>query len=408
MDRIIERGAGLDVHQKTVAACVRMPAPGGGWREELRTFDTTVAGLLALRDWLGGHGVTHVAMESTGVYWKPVYYLLEDAFTCLLVNAAHIKQVPGRKTDATDCAWIAQLLEHGLLRGSFVPPPPLRDLRDLTRYRQTLLEDRTRQINRVHKVLEDAGIKLASVASDIFGVSGRAMLAALVAGTTEPPVLADLARGRLRAKRPALQAALAGRFRRHHALLLSHLLAHVDYLDDTVTALSAQIDELMRPFGEAARRLDEIPGINQRTIERVLAEIGVDMTVFPTVGHLASWAGFCPGNDESAGKRRSGRTRKGNRWLRAALLEAAWAAIRAKASPFAARHRRLRHRGHKRATMAVAHALLRVIYHMLADHTHYRDIGADYFDRRHAERATRRAVRALERQGYRVVLQPAA
>ena len=408
MNTVIERCAGLDVHKKTVAACVRMPMSSGSRPEHHRTFDTTVAGLLALRDWLRAYGVTHVAMESTGVYWKPVYYLLEDAFTCLLVNAAHIKQVPGRKTDARDCAWIAELLEHGLLRGSFVPPPPLRDLRDLTRYRQTLLEDRTRQINRVHKVLEDAGIKLASVASDIFGVSGRAMLEALVAGTTEPGLLADLARGRLRTKHAALQAALAGRFRRHHALLLSHLLGHIDYLDDTVTALSGQIDELMRPFAEAASRLDQIPGINRRTIERVLAEIGADMTVFPTVGHCASWAGLCPGNDESAGKRRSGHIRKGNRWLRAALLEAAWAAVRAKDSPFAARYRRLRHRGPKKAAVAVAHALLRVIYHMLAGRTYYRDIGPDYYDRRYAERATRRAVRALERQGYRVVLQPAA
>jgi transposase len=408
MDQVIERGAGLDVHTKTVAACVRVPTAEGGRSQHVRTFDTTTAGLLELRDWLAMHGVTHVAMESTGVYWKPVYYLLEDAFTCLLVNAAHIKQVPGRKTDMQDCAWIAQLLEHGLLRGSFVPPPPLRDLRDLTRYRQTLLDDRTRQVNRLHKVLQDAGIKLASVASDILGVSGRAMLNALVAGTTDPVALAELARGRLRPKRAALQAALAGRFRAHHALLLSHLLAHIDYLDEMVTALSAQIEELMGPFAEPASRLDQIPGINQRTIERVIAEIGVDMTVFPSEGHLASWAGFCPGNDESAGKRRSGRTRKGDRWLRAALLEAAWAATRATASPFAARYRRLRHRGHKKAIVAVAHAQLRVIYHMLAGGTHYRDIGADYFDRRHTERATRRAIRTLERQGYRVVLEPAA
>jgi transposase len=408
MDRVVERAAGLDVHTKTVAACVRVPTETGERTQHVQTFATTTVGLLALRDWLTSHDVTHVAMESTGVYWKPVYYLLEDAFTCVLVNAAHIKQVPGRKTDVLDCAWIAQLLEHGLLRGSFVPPPPLRDLRDLTRYRQTLLEDRTRQVNRLHKVLQEAGIKLASVASDVLGVSGRAMLQALVAGTTDPTALADLARGRLRAKRPALQDALRGRFRAHHAQLLSHLLAHIDYLDDSVAALSAAIEEQMRPFTEATRRLDQVPGLNQRTLERVLAEIGVDMTVFPTAGHLASWSGLCPGNDESAGKRRSGRTRKGNRALRGALIQAAWAATRAEGSPFAARYRRLRHRGHKKAVVAVAHALLRVIYHMLASGTHYRDAGADYFDRRHVERAARRAIRVLEGQGYRVVLQPAA
>jgi transposase len=408
MDRVVERAAGLDVHTKTVAACVRVPTETGERTQHVQTFDTTTIGLLALRDWLTSHGVTHVAMESTGVYWKPVYYLLEDAFTCVLVNAAHIKQVPGRKTDVLDCAWIAQLLEHGLLRGSFVPPPPLRDLRDLTRYRQTLLEDRTRQVNRLHKVLQEAGIKLASVASDVLGVSGRAMLEALAGGTTDPTALADLARGRLRAKRPALQEALRGRFRVHHAQLLSHLLAHIDYLDDSVAALSGAIEEQIRPFAEAIRRLDQVPGLNQRTLERVLAEIGVDMTVFPTAGHLASWSGLCPGNDESAGKRRSGRTRKGNRALRGALIQAAWAATRAEGSPFAARYRRLRHRGHKKAVVAVAHALLRVIYHMLASGTHYRDVGADYFDRRHVERAARRAIRVLEGQGYRVVLQPAA
>ncbi len=408
MNHVVERVAGLDVHKKTVTACVRVPHGPGGRRQEIRTFDTTAAGLLALRDWLVSHGVTDVAMESTGVYWKPVYYVLEDAFRCVVVNAAHIKQVPGRKTDATDCAWIAELLEHGLLRGSFVPPPPLRELRDLTRYRQTLLEDRTRQINRVHKVLHDAGIKLASVASDIMGKSGRAMLQALVTGTTDPAQLAGFAVGQLRKKRAALQDALAGRFRAHHALLLSHLLAHIDYLDETVGALSVQIDELMRPFAEAASRLDAIPGINQRTIERVVAEIGADMSVFPSVGHLASWTGLCPGNDESAGKRRSGRTRHGNRFLRAALTEAAWAATRTKGSPFGARYRRLRHRGHKKAILAVAHALLRVIYYMLLRGTAYHDIGAEYYDRRYAERVTHRAVRALQRQGYRVVLEAAA
>jgi len=409
MERQIERACGLDVHRDTVAACVRVPEGRGQRAQHVRTFGTTAAELLALRDWLEGHGVTHVAMESTGVYWKPVFYVLEEAFTCLLVNAAHMKQVPGRKTDVLDCIWIAQLLEHGLLRGSFVPPAPIRELRDLTRHRKVLIQERQRAANRVHKLLQDAGIKLASVATDILGVSGRAMLEALVQGTTDPAVLADLARGKLRKKLPALRQALTGRFRPHHAFLVSQLLAHVDYLDEAITTVGTEVDARLAPFATALAQLDTIPGVGTRTAEVIVAEIGVDMRRFPSDRHLASWAGLCPGNHESAGKHKSGKTRKGNRWLRTALIEAAAAAVRTKDSALAARYRRvMRHRGHKKAIVAVAHTMLRTAYHVLADLTPYRELGPDYYDRRHAERVTRRAIDLLERQGYRVVLEPAA
>jgi transposase len=409
MDRMIERVGGLDVHKQTVAVCVRVPGAKGEREEHVRTFGTTVAELLTLRDWLHAHAVTHVAMESTGVYWKTVYYILEEAFTCVLVNPAHIKQVPGRKTDMRDCVWIAQLLEHGLLRGSFVPPAPIRELRDLTRSRKALTQDRTRAANRLHKILEDAGIKLASVATDILGVSGRAMLEALTQGTTDPDVLADLARGKLRKKLPTLRQALVSRFRPHHAFLVSQLLAHLDYLDEAIQMFSAQIGAVIAPFVEAIQRLDTIPGVNQRTAEALVAELGIDMSVFPTAGHLASWAALCPGNNASAGKRKAGKLRKGNRWLRGALIEAALAATRASDTALAARYRRImRHRGHKKAIAAVGHAILVIAYHLLSRGTTYQELGVDYYDRRAADRARRRAIQTLEHQGYRVVLERAA
>lgn len=407
MEQMIERCAGLDVHKQTVAVCIRVPGPAGDREQHVRTFGTMTADLLALRDWLTAHGVTHVALESTGVYWKPVYYVLEDAFRCLLVNAAHMHNVPGRKTDVQDCAWIAQLLEHGLLRGSFVPPVPIRELRDLTRYRKVLIQERTREAQRLHKVLEDAGIKLASVATDILGVSGRAMLEALVQGTTDPAVLADLARGRLRAKLPVVQQALTGQFRRHHAFLLSELLAHLDYLEEAVDRLSARIEEQLRPFAAVVAPLDAIPGVNQRVIEGVVAEIGVDMRRFPSDRHLTSWTGICPGQRESAGKHTSGKTRNGNRWLRTTLTEAALAAIRVKDSRLAARYRRImRHRGHKKAVVAVAHTILVIIYHLLKDQVSYQELGATYLEQRDREHATRRYVKQLERLGHRVSLEP--
>jgi transposase len=409
MDSVVERGAGLDVHKKSVAASMRVPGAQGGRRHETRTFGTTAAELLMLRDWLTAHGVTHVAMESTGVYWKPVYYVLEESLTCVLVNAAHVKQVPGRKTDVADSEWLAQLLEHGLLRGSFVPPVPIRELRDLTRYRRALVQDRTREANRLHKVLEDAGIQLAAVASDVLGKSGRAMLAALIGGTTDPEVLAELAQGKLRRKLPALRQALAGHFRGHHAFLVSQLLAHLDYLDEALGVLTGQIETALAPFASEAARLDAIPGMGPRTVEVLIAEIGVDMGQFPTARHLASWAGLCPGNHESAGKRKPVRARKGNRWLRAALIEAALAAVHVRDSALAARYRRImRHRGHKKAVVAVAHAMLTTAYLLLAEGRSYQEPGADYYDRRDKKRVIRRAVEALERQGYRVSLELAA
>jgi transposase len=409
MERVLERCAGLDVHKKTVTACVRVPGDHGDRAQHVRTFGTTTAELLTLRDWLEAHHVTHVAMESTGVYWRPVFYVLEEAFTCILANATQIAQVPGRKTDVNDAAWIAQLLECGLIRASFVPPPPIRELRDLTRYRKLLIQERTRHANRLHKVLEDTGIKLTSVATRLLGASGRAMLDALVAGTTDPDVLADLARGKLRKKLPALRQALLGHFRAHHAFLVGQLLAHLDYLDEAIETVSTQIEGAMAPFAEALARLDTIRGVNQRTAEVLIAELGPDMRVFPTARHAASWAGLCPGNHESAGKHRSGRTRHGNRWLRAALIEAALAAsVRSTTGAFAARYRRVRHRGHKKAIVAVAHAILVTAYHLLARQTTYQDPGADYYDRRHAERVRHRAIQTLERQGYRVTLEPAA
>ncbi len=409
MQQLLDRVAGLDVHRKTIAVCVRVPTEGGDRTQHVRTFGTTAADLVTLRDGLEAHQVTHVAMESTGVYWKPVYYVLEEAFTCLLVNATHVQKVPGRKTDVQDCVWLAQLLEHGLLRGSFVPPPPLRELRDLTRYRKVLIQERTREANRLHKVLEDAGIKLAAVATDILGVSGRDMLHALVAGPTDPEVLAELARGTLLKKLPALRQALTGRFPAHHAFMVSQHLDHLDYLDEAVTALSGRIEEALRPFAVEYQRLDSIPGIAQRTAEVLIAEIGVDMRQFPTAQHLASWAGLCPGQNESAGKPKSGRIRPGNRWLRMALIEAASRASRSRTTAFGARYRRIaRHRGHKKAVVAVAHAMLVTAYHLLDRGMDYREPGVDYFDRRHADRAKRHAIRALARQGYRVVLEPAA
>ena len=409
MDRWIERCCGLDVHKQTVAACVRVPGAKGRRTQEVRTFGTTTPDLLALQDWLAAHQVTHVAMESTGVFWKPVYYVLEARFTVLLLNAAHVKQVPGRKTDVRDCQWIAELLEHGLLRGSFVPPPVIRDLRELTRYRRTQIQERTRVANRLHKVLQDANVKLSNVTHHVLGVSGRAMLDALVAGTTDPDVLADLARGQLRKKLPALRQALTGRFRAHHAFLLGQILAHLDYLEEAIAAVSAHIEEQLRPFAPQVERLMTIPGVQRRTAETILAEIGTDMAVFPTAGHLASWAGMCPGNNESAGKRRSGKTRKGSKWLRTSLIEAANAAARTKATALGARYRRiLPHRGHRKAIVAVGRHILEISHHLLRTDRTYQELGPDYFDRRHAERLQRRCIRQLEQLGLQVTITPAS
>lgn len=412
METLYRRCAGLDVHKKTVVACVRLLKEDGTLHEEVRTFGTMTGDLLALYDWLQANGVTHVAMESTGVYWKPVYNILDGGFTeVLLVNPQHVKHVPGRKTDVKDCQWIAQLLQHGLLRGSFVPPRPQRELRDLTRHRAQLSSEHTRVVNRIHKVLEDANIKLASVASDILGVSGREMLEQIVAGNEDPQALAQLARQRLRKKIPELEKALRGHFTEHHRFLLKSHLEHVKFLESQLADLNQRIDEHLRPFltEEQSEKLDEIPGVNIKTLEAVIAEIGPDMARFPTDKHLNSWAGMCPGNKQSAGKRQSGKTTKGNPWLRRALTEAAWSAARAKNSYFSALYRRLAaRRGKKRALVAVGHALLTVIYHMLKYNLPYNELGPDYFDRLHASDLERYLVRRLERLGYRVNLTPTA
>ncbi len=409
METIVERAAGLDVHKAQVTACVRVPSRARERRQELAEFPTTVRGLLALRDWLQAHRVGPVAMEATGVYWKPVWAVLEDEFDCLLVNARHVKQVPGRKTDVSDAAWLCQLLEAGLLRRSFVPPKPIRALRTLTRYRKAQIGERQREANRLHKLLEDTGIKLDCVASDVLGASGRAMLDALVAGTTDPDVLAELARGRLRTKIPALKEALVGRFDAQHALIVSAILAHLDFLDEQIQLLSEAIEEQLAPFAAAVELLCTIPGVQQRTAEVILAEIGTDMSRFPSERHLASWAGQCPGNDRSAGKRRSGATRHGSKWLDSALTEAALAATRTTDVYLAAQYRRLRpRRGHGRALGAVKHSIITGCWHMLTTGELYREAGGDYFTRRDPERATRRLVAQLERLGHHVTLEAAA
>ncbi|HXH07440.1 MAG TPA: IS110 family transposase [Vicinamibacterales bacterium] len=406
----IERCAGLDVHKATLMATARIPDGAGGRQAITANFGTTTSELLALRDWLQAHRVTHVAMESTGVYWKPVYYMLEDDFTLLLVNAQHLKHVPGRKSDVQDSAWIAQLLECGLLRSSFVPPAPIRDLRELTRCRKKQTYERAREVNRLHRVLEDAGIKLASVATDVMGASGRAMLEALLRGTTDASVLADLARGRLRRKLPALRTALQGRFRAHHAFLVGQILAKIDFLEEAIEALTREIETRMAPFEPALSRLETIPGVQRRTAEAILSEISPKPEAsFPTAGHLCSWAAVCPGQEESAGKRRSGRTRAGNNALRTVLIEAALAASRARGTALQARYFRIRrHRGHKKAIVAVAHQILEIAYYLLSRDTTYQELGADYFDRRYRERAIRRHVRELQRLGLQVTLEQAA
>jgi transposase len=409
VETIVERAAGLDVHKAQVTACVRVPGRGGDRAQEVAEFQTTVRGLLSLRDWLHAHRVTQVAMEATGVYWKPVWAILEDEFDCLLVNARHVRQVPGRKTDVSDAAWLCQLLEAGLLARSFVPPKPIRSLRNLTRYRKAQIQERQREANRLHKLLEDTGIKLDCVASDILGVSGRAMLDALVAGTTDPQVLAELAKGKLRKKIPALKEALVGYFDRQHALIVSAILAHLDFLDEQIQLLSDEIEEQLRPFGAAVELLCTIPGVQRRTAEVILAEIGTDMSRFPSERHLASWAGQCPGNDRSAGKRRSGTTRHGSKWLDTALTEAAMAATRTNDVYLAARYQRLRpRRGHSRALGAVKHSILCACWHMLQTGELYRELGGDYFSRQDPERTTRRLVAQLERLGHHVTLQTAA
>ncbi len=394
MERIVERCAGLDVHKDLVVACVHYPGRDGERLSQTASFHTFTTDLLTLRDWLASFGVTRVGMEATGVYWKPVFYVLEDTTDCWLLNARHMANVPGRKTDVADAEWITQLVEHGLVRPSFVPPPFIRDVRELTRYRRTVIEERSREAQRLDKVLQDAGLKLSSVASDVLGLSSRLMLEALVAGTKDPEVLADLAKGHLRRKLPALRQALTARFSHRHAVVVAEILAHLDYLDESVQRLSLAIDEAIAPFADARDRLTTIPGVDRRTAEALIGEIGVDMSRFPTAAHLASWAGMCPGQHESAGKSRKGTARDGNSWVQRTLTMAAMAASRTKGTYLSSQYHRLApRRGKRRARKAVGHSILVAAWHILAtDAVTYQDLGDDWFDRRNdpARRARRK------------------
>ncbi len=408
MDLVLERCAGIDVHQETMVATVRVPGAGGDRAVITQTFGTMTAELLVLREWLQAHGVTHVAIESTGVYWRPLYYLLEDGFTVLLINMRHLSHVPGRKSDVRDSAWLAQLLECGLLRGSLVPPPAIRDLRDLTRYRKRQIEDRTQEVNRLHRILQDAGLKLTSVMSDVMGVSGRAMIEAVLHGTTDPEVLANLARGRLRRKLPALQQALHGQFRPQHAFLVTQILAKIDFLEEAIATLTDEIDRQVRPFEGAVTRLMTIPGLARRNAITVLAETGGDMRPFPSAAHLCSWAAICPGQHETGGKRRTGQMRDGNRYLRGALIEAGQAITRAKGTALQARYYRIkRHRGHKKAVVACGHQILEIAYYVLRHAITYQELGAEYFERRDRERTIKRHLKQLEALGVKVTLEAA-
>lgn len=400
---------GLDIHKKVIVACLVTTDPSGQVSKTVQSFGTMTADLLALSDWLAAAACTHVAMESTGVYWKPVYNLLEDRFTLLLANARHIKAVPGRKTDVRDCEWIADLLRHGLLQPSFVPGRSQRELRELTRYRTSLVQERTREANRLQKTLEGANLKLGDVASDVLGVSGRAMLTALVAGTTDAAVLADLAVGKLRGKLAALQQALEGRMAAHQRFLLAEQLQRIESLEASIARLSSETASRLAPLEAAIVRLDGIPGVGRRTAETIIAEIGSDMSQFPTAAHLASWAGMCPGNHQSAGKRGSGKTRKGSPWLRSALVEAAQAAAHSKDTHLASRYQRLaQRRGSKRAAVAVGHTILVLVYHLLKSGQSYADLGDQPLAAPAAAQRAQRLLKQLQQLGYRVTLEPAA
>jgi transposase len=410
MDILHPSCAGLDVHKQIVVACVRR-ITGGKVRQEVRTFRTETNALLELADWLTDEQVTIVAMESTGVYWKPIWNLFEGVFELLLVNPEHIKKVPGRKTDVKDAQWIADLLQHGLLKPSFVPEKPVRQLRDLTRQRVQLVRQKVQVGNRIHKTLEDANVKLGSVASDVLGASGRDMIRAIVKGETDPIKLAEMARQRLRKKIPQLQEALCGEIQEHHRFLLGMLMDQVEFLEGQIDKLSKRIEEVLPcPFEEAIKRLDTIPGLDRRAAENIVAEVGADMKPFASAGQLASWVGICPGNHESAGKRRSGRTTKGNRWLRVILVQCAWAASHSKGTYLQAMYKRLAaRRGKKRALVAVAHRILEIAYNVLKKGQDYQELGADYLDKvEDKERLKKRLLKRLEKLGLKVTVEPEA
>lgn len=401
MDVVYTHCAGLDVHKKTVVACVITPDSTG-----TRTFNTMTADLLALSDWLQSQGVTQVAMESTGEYWRPIFNILEGNFQVWLVNAQHVKAVPGRKTDVKDAEWLGDLLRHGLVRASFIPPVAQRDLRDLTRHRSNFVRERTNLINRVQKTLEGANIKLASVASDVMGLSGRAMLAALIDGHADPATMADLAKGRMRSKRDQLAQALEGRVKPHHRFVLTELLCQIDSLDETIARFDEEIVKYCLPFEPAVVLLDTIPGVARRTAELIVSEIGTDMSRFPTARHLAAWAGLAPSNRESAGKRYASSKRKGNQALCAGLVQVAHVVSRSKGNYLSAQYHRLAaRRGKKKALIAVAHSIIVIAYHMLKRNEPYQELGANYFDQQDPEATARRLQHRLEGLGYRVVLQ---
>lgn len=420
MDTLIERCAGIDIGKDELVACVRVPGPGGrGRTKTTRTFTTFTSSLEAMIEWFTEQGITAIVMEATGSYWKPVWYLLEEhpGWELMLVNAHQVKILPGRKSDVLDAEWLAELLEHGLLRGSFVPPHAIRELRDLTRYRKRMIQTHTSECQRIQKTLEDAGIKLDSVASDVLGVSGRAMLAALVAGERDPAVLAEMARGPLRRKIPALRQALRGRFNDHHALMIGLALEHTAHLEATIARLDEQVDTLFAshtseagvPFAQARDRLDTITGVGKRAAETIIAEIGIDMTRFPTAAHLASWAGLAPGNNITGGKRRSGKTTRGDIWLTDVLTQCAWAAARTRDTYLAAQFWRLARRiGKKKAATAVAHSMLVICWHLLTHDCDYDDLGGDYFTRRNVDRQRDRLINQLHNLGYRVTLEQPA
>lgn len=398
--------AGLDVHKETVVSCILLTAPSGKVSKEIRTFGTTTSDLQMLSNWLSKLGVTHVGMESTGVYWRPVFNLLEGNFEVILVNAQHMKAIPGHKTDIKDSEWIADLLRHGLLKASFIPPKPIRDLRDLLRFRKSLVQQRAQTINRVQKVLETANIKLSSVATNVLGKSGRDMLDALMAGVSDAETLAELARGRLRGKLPALRQALEGRVEPNHRLLLRHLLDQIDFLQREVDRLSAEVDELLEPYEEHISRLMQIPGVGRIAAATIVAEVGVDMTRFPSAKHLASWAGLAPGNKQSGGKRQKASTTKGNRHLRAVLSEVAWVISHTKDNYLSVQyHRFVRRIGTKRAIVATSHSVLTIVYHLLRTGQPYHDLGPHYFQTMDTTRQRKNAVRRLQALGYKVSLQ---
>jgi len=408
-EAVIEHCCGLDVHQKSVTACLLDGDLDQQPSESVRTFSTTTKGLLELRDWLEDQGCTHVAIESTGIYWRPVFHILEDTVTVLLVNAYHMKQVPGRKTDLKDAQWIARLLRWGLLKPSLIPPRHIRDLRELCRYRKKLTEQASAEKNRIQKVLEDANIKLASVANNVFGVSGRAMLAALMDGVMSPEETAELARGKLRSKIPQLVEALEGHVNEHHRFLIGMQMEHLAYLEQAIAELQRRIDEKMQPYQRELELICTTPGIDTRSAQHILAELGGDISVFPSERHLSSWIGICPGNNESAGKRKSGRTTKGNVWLKALLVQTAHASSRTKGTYLKAfYHRVAAKRGKKRAAVAVAHKQVTIIFHELSEGKPYQELGENYFDRRNQKALEQRLVRRLRSLGYPVDLQPEA